>query len=127
MKIVKRSTLLAMPEGTVFALYDEYRGYPEFGPLQIKGTTFAEDDDFCYQEIADPSAVVLSEDDIDVVDLLSRSLKNEESFGLDLQTQVRDGLHEDDKRLYVVWEKEDLRALIKRLVQALAESLKATP
>lgn len=115
MKIVDRQTFLAMPAGTVFSTYEPVI----FGPLMIKGETIhggsGKAIDFFEQQIAD---AVECDDSGEFMDVLEAARCDGGSFRMDLETESREGLFDDDQ-LYAVWEKDDLVSLIKRLKRCL--------
>lgn len=122
MKIVNRSTFLAMPPGTVYAKYEPCI----FEEMCIKGETLFHDDgrpfDWFYQQIVD---AVDAFDSNEWSDRLERSRLTGESVPMNFDIESRDGCFEDDQ-LFAVWEPADITALITRLQEALAFSSKVT-
>lgn len=98
MKIVDRSTFLALPEGTLFSKY-EPRVFEE---LQIKGRSLPSDD-FMYTEISDAGCPTNLEDTV---------------FEMDFDTEARDGCSDQDQ-LFAVWDYRDVAMLIDKLRSCL--------
>lgn len=115
MKIVKRTELLAMPKGTVFAAYDGDLG---FGSLCIKGITLNSTNDFTYQPLVDSKIIALSRKNRTPGSVLQKAREGE-NFKLDLHKEMRESLMEEDAQLYVMWEKIDVHSLIWRLQESL--------
>lgn len=115
MKIVKRTELLAMQKGTVFAAYDGDLG---FGNLCIKGITLNSTNDFAYQPLVDSKIIALSRRNRTPGSVLRKARKGE-NFKLDLHKEMRENLMDEDVQLYVVWEKIDVHYLIWRLQESL--------
>lgn len=109
MKIVNRNTFLSLPAET---LYSEYE-LCVFGDLSIKCDTVGQND-FVTQKIADSVRCNDSEEFFDILDAAART---GESFSMDFDYASRDGLFGDDDQLFVVWEREDVIALIERLTR----------
>lgn len=109
MNIVNRAEFLKMPSGTVFSKYT-----PQFfDEFRIKGESIGETD-FYYQPLVDP---IDAEDSNDLLEKLDAALKGAE-IPLDFYCESRDGLF-DQSKLFVVWSKQDVLALITRLREAL--------
>ena len=115
MKIVKRTELLTMPKGTVFAAYDGDLG---FGSLCIKGITLNSTNDFTYQPLVDSKIIALSRKSRTPGSVLQKAREGD-NFKLDLHKEMRESLMEEDAQLYVVWEKIDVHSLIWRLQESL--------
>lgn len=111
MRIVNRKTFLAMPEGTLFG---KYTPCSVDGELAIKGETSG--NDFWQQGFVGWFAD--GHDSGDYLDTLIL-LENGGSAALDFNCQDRDGLFDADQ-LFAVFEPEDMRALILRLIAAYA-------
>lgn len=107
MKIVNRKTFLSLPAETLYSKYAPY----VFGELAIKCETVG--DDFVTQQIADS---VWCNDSDEFFDILDAAARTGESFSMDFDSAGRDGLF-DDEQLFVVWEREDVVALIERLTR----------
>lgn len=115
MKIVNRSSFLALPAGTLFAAYD---GLADFGPPRIKEDTNTAGEDFLYQELVESDAIAAGPG-LHSGQVLEDATTQGTSFCMNLHMQCRDGLFEENSRLYVIWERPDLEALIGRLQSAL--------
>lgn len=113
MVIVDRKTFLALPAGVVYSKYEPC----VFGALEIKGdsTPSTEPRDFFSQQIAD--AVDASGSD-DMSNILFAAEKTGGSFSMDLDCEGRDGLY-DEEQLFAVWERDDVKELIRRLAETL--------
>ena len=110
MKIIDRKTFLNMPTNTLFSKYEPCC----FWMLSIKGESVGNNDFYC-NTIADS---ILSDSSEDFIDILIRAQKTGCSIDMDLNTEGRDGLY-DDNQLFAVWEKKDIKDLIKRLRECL--------
>jgi len=119
MRIVDRTTFLAMPAGTVFIKFPPQPGdgcldLGADGPILIKEETVGED--FVVQStIPSFEGVDRSEDEIAVY---ADMLKGKGSPAVDYDFAGRDGYFDKDQ-LFLVWDRKDLHALIGRLNQAL--------
>jgi hypothetical protein len=109
MKIINRNTFLALPAGVVFSKYEPCI----FGPLVIKGDT-TPFNDFYYQEI---DGAIDCRDSGEFSDNCFL-MQNGSSVSVNLETEGRDGLYDDDQ-LFAVWEAADLASLIERLQQCV--------
>jgi hypothetical protein len=109
MKIVNRQHFLALPPNTLFSKYTPC----VFGPLEIKGETWAHCNDFLSQQVADAIACSGSED-------FSAKLEDAQELGasvaMDFNCLGRDGCFDEDQ-LFAVWESADVASLIDRLQQ----------
>ena len=106
MKIIKRIDFLKLPENTVFSEYEPHW----FGPLMIKGETRG--NDWFEQDIADAIAIAAGDE---YCDILTRAKDAGESVGMNFDVENRNGLYDENDRLYAVWEEQDVRHLINRL------------
>lgn len=117
MKIVNRTTFLAMPEGTVYAKYQP----SIFEGLCIKGDTISRLDDgvaidWFYQDIG--ADAIESHDSGEWGALLEESELTGRELEMDYDMQGRDGCFEDDQ-LFAVLSKKDVAQLIERLQRCL--------
>lgn len=111
MRIVNLDTFLAIKGEVLFAKYEPVI----FNDLCIRSAGGAySNKDFVCQEIIQ----VEGDDGNEVINKLFRSAEQGESFKLDLDCMGRDGLFNPDQ-LFLVWEKEDVKALIARLTTTL--------
>ena len=109
MRIVKRTEFVTLPAGT---LYSEYESVV-VGDLQIKGDTLPSGNDWFYQDI-----VYAVDADIPA-EAFIRAEETGESLSMDFHCETRDGSFEPDNRLYIVWERADVLALIERLQETV--------
>jgi hypothetical protein len=112
MRIVDRTTFLALPSNTLFSKYQPCY----FGDLCIKMESLT--NDFFYQQLHD--AVETQGDFTDTCDKASLSGA---SINTDLSCEARDGMFDDDQ-LFAVWEPKDVQALINRIGQCLPTGVK---
>lgn len=117
MKIMKRIDFLKLPANTLYSEYDPYI----IGQLKIKGETLnvVEEGDWWLQKIADS---IESDNINEWVEKIDKSLETGESIEMDFDTEQRDGLFDDDDRLYAVWEPKDVEHLINRLKRCLPDN-----
>ena len=109
MRIVDRTTFLALPAGTVFAKYaPQY-----FDELAIKGETSGPD--FYVQQLV--PWFEGAEDDASYSEAINAIMNGQPSPPLDYHCEARDGLFDDDQ-LFAVFDELDLSALIARLQEA---------
>ncbi|MCP4536249.1 MAG: hypothetical protein GY832_03810 [Chloroflexi bacterium] len=106
MRIVKRAEFLALPAETLFCKFTPNI----FHDLRIKGETL--ENDFYYQNIKDAVDCIYSNA---MHEILDDGVYVAARFGLDFNSQFRDGLFEGDDVLFAVWETADVVQLIKRL------------
>ena len=114
MKIINRKAFLKLPAGILFSKYEPC----SFEPLAIKGDSLMFDEwrgDFCTQEIHD---AIDSHSSGDFGDKLDDALDRGESLSMDFNCEGRDGCFDQDQ-LFAVWEKVDVKGLIKRLEKIL--------
>lgn len=111
MRIVKRSEFLPMPPGTLYSKYEPHF----FGPLCIKGDTLG--NDFLVQDIHDAVDAYSSDE---MYDRLDAAREEGASVSMDFYAEGRDGCL-DSNQLFAVWEAADVRALVARLQEAIAE------
>lgn len=110
MRIVTRKEFLTLPAGTVFAEYS-----PCFvRDMRIKGQNCGEND-WLYQEI---DLAIDCDNSDEMFTLLDESERTGKSIPMDFNCQSRDGTFED-KGLYAIYEKADVKQLIARLVETL--------
>ncbi len=112
MKIVDRTTFLAMPEGTVFSKFAPCY----FEDMCIKGETIG-GCDFCVQAIGDAIAY---QSEMEFTSAMQDAMDHGDILAMDFNTQGRDGCF-DDAQLFAVWDSADVEALIARLQVALLE------
>lgn len=113
MRIVNRKEFLSMPSGTVYSHY-----VPQVADgLMVKYETLT--NDWVYQDLLFNVAGETSEE---ASDTLTKAEENGASFRLDLHCGSRDGMY-DDNQLFMVYEKEDVKRLIKKLIEAALEVL----
>lgn len=106
MRIVNRDKFLELPPNTIFSKFDPNVFY---APL-IKMESIGEND-FYYTPISgDIDCGILDEDDV-----ISDMVKKGDSGILIFDTEYRDGLFDDDQ-LFAVWDKQDVKRLIQRLL-----------
>jgi hypothetical protein len=109
MKIVNREEFLKLPSGTLFSKYQPCY----FDDITIKGDTWT--NDFLIQNIADG---IESEGSDDFFVKLTDAEKNGTELKMDFDCYGRDGMF-DEERLFAVWSKDDVKALIKKLQESL--------
>lgn len=105
MKIINRKEFLNLPSGVIFSKYEPMI----FGDICIKGETLH--NDFYCQRIKDS---IDCNDSNEFHDILDSAEKEGKSFDIDLESEIRDGMF-DENQLFVVWENEDIIKLINRL------------
>jgi len=116
MRIVDRKTFLAMPEGTVFAMYDQ----SIIREPKVKAKSLGSGGelvDLCYTNLTDEVDCSGSFERDGIMDLAEIEGT---PFALSFNTQCRDGDF-DIHQLFAVWERDDVAGLIARLQQALAD------
>ena len=106
MKIVKRKEFLSLPANTLFSKYSPCY----FRSLEIKGDSLCSND-FFTNELA--SSIHCDGSD-QMVEILSDAEKTGKSIEIDLDTEGRDGLF-DDEQLFAIWETKDIEKLIIKL------------
>lgn len=117
MRIVDRKTFLAMPEGTVFSIYDQSIIREPKVKTKSLGSG-GELVDFCYTSLADEVDCSGSFERRDgIMDLAEREGT---PFSLSFNTQCRDGDF-DPHQLFAVWDRDDVEGLISRLQIALTD------
>ncbi len=113
MRIVNRKEFLALPAETV---YSEYQP-SYFQGLFIKCNQPEEyENDFRYTNLICDLDVESTDIFCDVIDLLEESSSNKHP--IDFDTTIRDGSF-NDKQLFAIWDKEDVKGLIARLQRTL--------
>lgn len=113
MKIINRKEFLSMPSGTVYSHY-----VPQVADgLMVKYETLT--NDWVYQDLL---FNVDGESSEEASEKLTNAEEHGSSFRLDLHCGSRDGIY-DDNQLFMVYEKEDVKRLIKKLVEAALEAL----
>ncbi len=117
MRIVTLETFIAMPAGT---LYTEYEPCI-FGELQIKGESCAQNDWFVQSIVGSLDVTGSSE----WMEFLLAEPAAGKSLPIDLESQGRNGLFPGPESLYAVWEPQDVRQLIARLMLCLPENAPA--
>lgn len=116
MRIVNRTEFLALPAGTVFSKWQPCW----FDDMCIKGETWAHCNDFTYQAIA--SAVETKERQ-DLYDALFGVDGCPAQARMDFECMGRDGRFDADQ-MFAVWDAIDTMQLIKRLLDAVADTFK---
>jgi hypothetical protein len=111
MKIITRKELLKMPQGTVYSNYEPC----VFSELYIKV-----DDDGNYKNdwLYDGLIGAIKSTGSDDFFARCEEMEAGKSVDVDFEYTGRDGLF-DDKKLYAIYEKQDIEKLIKRLQQTL--------
>lgn len=112
MKIVKRSEFLKLPAGTLFAEYEPC----VFGCLEIKGDSLS--NDWFEQRIVD---AIDANDSGQFADMLFNAEKSGASLPMNFYCEGRNGAFEPPERLYAVFERQDVEALIERLQDAVRQ------
>jgi hypothetical protein len=113
MRIINRKEFLSMPKGTVYSHY-----VPQVADgLMVKYETLT--NDWVYQDLLFNVAGETSEE---ASEKLTDAEERGASFILDLHCGSRDGMY-DDNQLFMVYEKEDVKRLIKKLIEAALEVL----
>lgn len=106
-----------MSSGILFSKYQPCI----FGPLSIKGDTWKKDErdvgDYWFQQIEDS---VEADDSEEFSRILFDAQEKGTSFKMDFDCEIRDGVFEQEQ-LFVVWEEQDVEALIGRLQRGLRE------
>lgn len=115
MRIVDRKTFLAMPEGTVFAMYDQ----SIIREPKVKAKSLGSGGelvDFCFTSLTDGVDCEWSERDgiIDLAEIEGTP------FAMSFIKECRDGDFAPDQ-LFAVWERADVEGLIARLQSALVD------
>jgi len=105
MRIVSREELMRLPAGTVFSYYEPC----VFNGLYIKSSEVNDKPDFYIQELIG----AVKSDGGDFFDKC-RLMEKGESLPVDFEIMSREGLF-DDSLLYGIYEKEDIKKLIKIL------------
>jgi len=103
MKLLNRTEFLAMPENTLYSDYDS----GNIEGLYIKDESL--NNDFCYVDI-----VFSVKNNGDNIFEVIGDMEQGKSFPVDLDSYEREGLF-DDSLQYVIWENEDVKALIEKL------------
>lgn len=102
---------MQMPAGTLFTTYKPH----VFGDLQVFGGKESFINDFLERPFID----VLANDSGEAIDLLDDAIENGTSVKLDHDCWGRDGMFDDDKQLYAVFEREDLHGFMQTIKKAL--------
>lgn len=110
MRIVGLDEFIALPNETLFC---KYYGTMNWSDLRIRGG-LAYKKDFLYQDLLEVDA----NDAGERCDLEDRALKEGTQIKLDLDCLARDGMH-DEKALFVIFEREDVEAIVARLQPVL--------
>lgn len=111
MRVVKRSELLKMPHGTLFADYT-----PDIiGSLKVFADSASYSNDFCYRELI----CVDAHDSNEHFDIMEDAIEKGTSVKLDHEGWSRDGMFESMDRLYVVFEPADIIGFIISMQKAL--------
>jgi hypothetical protein len=113
MKIVSRKVLLTLPRNTLYTVYDPIL----MEGLYVKQNTTDDGHDFFYDDLI---YCVKANSSEEVWDILDKAEKTGTSFEIDLNYTAREGhARNQDELLYIVWEKEDIKKLIKKLETCL--------
>lgn len=119
MKILKRKDFLAINKPVVFQKYTPMI----LGGLCIKGETLKRTNDFSYLDLIGcdiETERCQPNDDGELADLWDSCLDGNIDFQRDYDAYSRDGLFEgEDECLFVVYDKDDIRALIDVLKETL--------
>lgn len=122
MKIVTRTSFLAMPPGTVFCKFKPMI----LDDLLIKGDTTESGQDFFYQEIHTSWPVGIG-DTGEWIDVMTRAAETGDDLPApDLDCESRDGLFNEDQ-LFIVYSAADVEAIICRLQKAMTDALWSPP
>ena len=103
MRVINRKEFLQMRKNTIFATYEPC----VFGRLCIKGESF--EDDFLFTDFMETGLNF---------NIYSDLLDNRKSVLIDLSSQSRDGIFEDEQ-MFVIFEDKDIEHLIDRLKMCL--------
>lgn len=114
MKIVPLKDFLALPAGTLFAVYNNHNF--DFGNLTIKDDTMNGRNNFFYQDLME-----IHPDGRVVVATLKAAVDNGEPFSFDLSEPSRIG-DWDEASLFAVYEPADAKQLITHLLKAFGDS-----
>jgi len=108
MKILTRKQFMNMPVGTVFSYYEPHC----FHELNIKASDLSQgwEVDFLFDPIIGAVKNNSSEDFTDKCEQMEKG----SSVEMDFEFTAREGLFED-KQLFAVYEREDVKKLINRL------------
>jgi hypothetical protein len=113
-RIITRRELRALPHQTLFSSYTP-RVIDEV-EIFCGGDDFP--NDFVVQSISDAIECDGSDDFMDKLEAAEADPSI--SLPMDFDCAGRDGLFEDDTRLYAIWEKEDILKFIGRLTEIVA-------
>lgn len=115
MRIVTRGEFYKLPEGTVCSKYKPCI----FGePFVLLQAWFHENDeplDFLYKDLF---GEVDAYDSGEEIDILYSAEETGESFKMDFDCGMRDGLFDPEQK-FAIWEEEDLVGLLQNVQQAL--------
>lgn len=104
MKIYNRENFLKLPSGTIFCQGEKWY----WNQISVKSDTFGNGNDFLFSGLTDIEA----NDSGGFFDILGEMCHKGVSYPLDPEGYVRDGMY-NEKAIFLVYEKEDLEALIK--------------
>ena len=116
MRIVDRKAFLAMPDGTVFSMYDQSIIREPKVKTKSLGSE-GEMADFCFTSLTDGVDCEWSERD----DIINLAEIEGTHFALSFNTQCRDGDFAPHQH-FAVWGRKDVEGLIARLQQTLADA-----
>ncbi|MED1125557.1 hypothetical protein [Bacillus atrophaeus] len=110
MRIINLQQFIRLPRGVLYTKFE-----PDiFCQIAIKEDSIPETNDWLYQDLLE----IKSNDSVELDEILSKAVENGDSFELDYKCLTRDGLFKSDQ-LFAVFEKEDVKSLIKRLNETL--------
>ncbi|MCY9367602.1 hypothetical protein MOF14_12745 [Bacillus spizizenii] len=110
MRIINLQQFIRLPRGVLYTKFE-----PDvFFQIAIKEDSITETNDWLYQDLLE----IKSTDSVELDEILSKAVENGDSFELNYECLTRDGLFKSDQ-LFAVFEKEDVKSLIKRLNETL--------
>jgi hypothetical protein len=117
MKLLSVKQFHACPVGTVYRIGEPWA----FGPLSIKGQSCDYSAPYSHDWMEMEIGALNARSSAHETDMLEHALANpaDNHLPLDLYTEGRDGVF-DDSRVVLVFEPEDINALIERLQKAKA-------
>lgn len=125
MRIVNKQEFYKLPSGTICATYSPCI----FGEPFVKLETLYSMEryggdgspiDFYYEPLW---SAVESKDSGEEVDILEKAEKTGESFDMDYECTMRDGMF-NQRQMYAVWEARDIEEVMKTLAESLSTAVK---
>lgn len=113
MRICTRAQFLALPPGTV---YQKYRPMVTEEDLHMKGSNCGTNDWVCAPMSG--AGIVESNGSIQFTDRLE-TMESGASFPADFDSGGRDGFYDDEKTMFLVYERADLENFVTALQQAI--------